>query len=200
MAFNNRGAAWIQRTKPIRNPYFGAKMLQCGTIKRTFDGREGQPLTTSKRFLSRLSPIYKAYLAIQHQLFRDQWPKSKRAAQTLYRLSRPSLSRYAPRKARKRWNTLQRQLIKHARQATKSKDLKTLRIHFGPLSQTLLQMVYVFGHSLPKPLFEAYCPMAFNNRGAAWVQDQDRRVHNSYFGAQMAYCGNIRRTFEARKP
>ena len=34
MAFNNRGAYWIQRSGEIRNPYYGAYMLSCGTITR----------------------------------------------------------------------------------------------------------------------------------------------------------------------
>ena len=32
MAFNNRGARWLQDSSAIRNPYFGASMLTCGSI------------------------------------------------------------------------------------------------------------------------------------------------------------------------
>ena len=34
MAFNDRGAAWLQQRDPIRNPYFGASMLACGEVRR----------------------------------------------------------------------------------------------------------------------------------------------------------------------
>ncbi|MBF0225281.1 MAG: efflux RND transporter periplasmic adaptor subunit [Desulfobacterales bacterium] len=33
MAFNNRGAYWLQKTEEIANPYFGEIMLRCGEIK-----------------------------------------------------------------------------------------------------------------------------------------------------------------------
>jgi len=33
MAFNNQGAYWISKNKEIRNPYFGDKMLKCGSTK-----------------------------------------------------------------------------------------------------------------------------------------------------------------------
>lgn len=33
MAFNNEGAYWISEAEEIRNPYFGDKMLTCGTVK-----------------------------------------------------------------------------------------------------------------------------------------------------------------------
>ncbi len=33
MAFNNKGAFWLSETKEINNPYFGDKMLHCGSTK-----------------------------------------------------------------------------------------------------------------------------------------------------------------------
>lgn len=35
MAFNNNGGYWISKSKEIRNPYFGGKMLKCGQITET---------------------------------------------------------------------------------------------------------------------------------------------------------------------
>lgn len=39
MAFDNKGGYWLQDSKDIRNPYFGAKMIKCGEIEKIF-GRE----------------------------------------------------------------------------------------------------------------------------------------------------------------
>ena len=33
MAFNNQGAYWLSDTEKIRNPYFGNKMLTCGSVE-----------------------------------------------------------------------------------------------------------------------------------------------------------------------
>lgn len=33
MAFNNEGAYWLSETEKIRNPYFGDKMLSCGSVQ-----------------------------------------------------------------------------------------------------------------------------------------------------------------------
>ena len=33
MAFNNTGAYWLSDNEAIRNPYFGAKMLSCGSVE-----------------------------------------------------------------------------------------------------------------------------------------------------------------------
>ena len=32
MAFNNRGADWLSNEAQIRNPYFGDKMMKCGSV------------------------------------------------------------------------------------------------------------------------------------------------------------------------
>ena len=35
MANNNEGAYWLSNEKEIKNPYFGDKMLKCGSVKET---------------------------------------------------------------------------------------------------------------------------------------------------------------------
>lgn len=36
MAFGDEGADWLSNEEAIRNPYFGDKMLKCGSVKQTF--------------------------------------------------------------------------------------------------------------------------------------------------------------------
>lgn len=36
MAFDNNGGHWIQKSDDLKNPYYGASMLKCGSIKRAF--------------------------------------------------------------------------------------------------------------------------------------------------------------------
>lgn len=40
MADNNEGAYWLSREKDIRNPYFGSKMLRCGSVKQMLTPRQ----------------------------------------------------------------------------------------------------------------------------------------------------------------
>lgn len=37
MADNNNGAYWLSKEKQIQNPYFGAAMLKCGSVKQTIN-------------------------------------------------------------------------------------------------------------------------------------------------------------------
>lgn len=46
MAFDNRGADWLQRDSAVRNPYFGKVMLECGSETgrlAPFSGKAGAP-------------------------------------------------------------------------------------------------------------------------------------------------------------
>jgi membrane fusion protein, copper/silver efflux system len=36
MAFKNKGGYWLSETEDIQNPYFGASMLSCGEVKKTY--------------------------------------------------------------------------------------------------------------------------------------------------------------------
>lgn len=37
MANNNKGAYWLSESKDIKNPYFGDKMLTCGSVKEVIE-------------------------------------------------------------------------------------------------------------------------------------------------------------------
>ena len=37
MAFNNKGAMWLSEIKEVKNPYYGEKMLTCGTIEEVIE-------------------------------------------------------------------------------------------------------------------------------------------------------------------
>jgi hypothetical protein len=40
MAFGNKGGFWIQGDKKIANPYYGAMMLRCGSVKEQVAGKK----------------------------------------------------------------------------------------------------------------------------------------------------------------
>lgn len=201
MAFNNRGAYWLQQSKQIDNAYFGAKMLRCGEIKRSILGRLARPVKLKRSFLRRLDAIYTPYLELQEALFKDDFKKAMSATQTLARIvkqARWSLWIRRRQSGAKVWRKLLSELRTNSRNAVQSNDIQSLRKRFEFLSHTALHLARIFGHSRSQPLYEAYCPMAFNNRGAAWLQAQNKRIHNAYFGAKMAFCGTFRATFPTR--
>lgn len=39
MAFDDNGGYWLSAEKEIKNPYFGSKMMKCGSVKETIAGK-----------------------------------------------------------------------------------------------------------------------------------------------------------------
>lgn len=44
-------------------------------------------------------------------------------------------------------------------------------------------------------LYVAVCPMALNDKGAAWLSP-DKEIRNPYFGEQMLTCGSVKETIQ----
>ncbi len=67
--------------------------------------------------------------------------------------------------------------------------MKTTRSAFALLSDELLVLVRSFGLGEGEQVFELHCPMAFEGRGASWLQ-RDDQVRNPYYGATMLKCAD----------
>jgi Cu(I)/Ag(I) efflux system membrane fusion protein len=40
MAFDDKGAHWLQLGENIENPYFGSQMYRCGSVKKLLKGKK----------------------------------------------------------------------------------------------------------------------------------------------------------------
>ena len=67
--------------------------------------------------------------------------------------------------------------------------LSAQREAFEDLSTALDSTITRYGHSPDRKVRRFRCPMAFNNRGANWLQE-GRQTLNPYFGSQMLRCGS----------
>lgn len=96
-----------------------------------------------------------------------------------------------PHAAHAVWSGIAGELRGHARHVAMADNLADARQGFEPLSEAVIQLLTRFGNPLDDPLQLAFCPMAFGDRGALWVQ-QSADIANAYFGASMLTCGEVR--------
>jgi len=73
-------------------------------------------------------------------------------------------------------------------------DIELARARFESMSEAIIALQERFGHRGAETWRVAYCPMAFDNAGAEWLQ-RGTQINNPYFGASMLRCGEIRRAF-----
>lgn len=74
--------------------------------------------------------------------------------------------------------------------------IEETRRHFEAVSRSVIESMKA--HGAPDgEYFQAYCSMAFGDRGASWVQ-VDTTINNPYFGSRMLRCGGVREIFRAK--
>jgi hypothetical protein len=64
------------------------------------------------------------------------------------------------------------------------------REHFEDLSKDVNDLIALVGTD--KTLYQDFCPMAFNNKGATWLSET-KEINNPYFGSKMLKCGSIQK-------
>lgn len=135
----------------------------------------------------RLAPVLRAYLDVQRALAEDDHPTAVASSETLA----AAIEGVVLDKGALAWAELAPELRGHAQHVARSSDLEGARAGFEPLSAAAEGLLRTFGNPLEAELHVAFCPMADDNRGARWVQ-QGETIDNSYFGASMRQCGEIR--------
>ncbi len=184
MAFDDKGAFWLQANEDLRNPYFGSSMLQCGEVRAQITEAKARSLGGPSDMA--LREVVAGYLSIKKALSEDQFEKAREHLPMVEK----SL---APLRENKdeAVSDLAGKIADRVALARQRKDIEALRLVFKEISGLMESLVVRFGAGLETPLYKAHCPMAFNNVGADWLQTGEE-IRNPYFGASMLNCGEIK--------
>lgn len=140
-------------------------------------------------FQTELAPLLSFYFTLSDFLASDQEQKALGAGSKLKQILGSIQSSALQGDALRYWNQEAANLAGIADQFKLAKDLKSLRKSFALLSQEILVLVKTFELARQPPLYELHCPMAFQGRGAIWLQ-RDTEVKNPYFGTSMLKCAD----------
>lgn len=180
-----RGAFVLDADLQIRG---GASMM-ASTDEREEGAWDGViQLSSAQR--QQLVPVVSAYLAVQAALADDELGAAKKAAEVITgALDRAALRR--PREAHEAWSEIAAAMRGHGRHIATASGLEGAREGFEALSEAVIRLLARFGNPLDHAVRLAFCPMASGSAGAWWVQ-AGSEIDNSYFGASMLTCGEIR--------
>ncbi len=141
-------------------------------------------------FRRSVTPLFERYFEVQRALAADDADGAHRAWAGLQEALDGVDGATLPLAAQLDWRGLRELLERSVAAVEPEADIETLRIAFGPLAVAVLQLEHSFGHQGAGVFREVYCPMAYDDRGAAWLQTEDV-IANPYFGATMLRCGMI---------
>lgn len=146
-----------------------------------------------EEFVRHLRPTVAPYLAVHGALAGDSPPQAAEAAgaflDALSKVKHGALEGDAHR----RWMDLSGSLRSAAEALQEAGSIEAQREAFSRLSNAFHEALAAFGPVREQPLYLHFCPMAFDNRGAFWIQE-DRDTLNPYFGSAMLRCGEVRAT------
>ncbi|MHC4910909.1 MAG: efflux RND transporter periplasmic adaptor subunit, partial [Planctomycetota bacterium] len=146
--------------------------------------------TVPESFLFDLKPVYAAYLDAQEALAADDLGGFVQAAGDLDTALSLVEEVGLVGKPLGAWRRAAARLRSEGTITT----IDDARVRFERLSMAVIDLQRKFGHRGQETWHIAHCPMAFDNKGAVWLQ-RSTQVNNPYFGASMLRCGTVRDAF-----
>lgn len=141
-------------------------------------------------FRKQLAAVWKAYQQIGEALAADDADKARASIATLTAATAAvDMKLLTDAEAHNAWMRELTNLQKIAQSLSAAEDIKAQRGHFEALSGVTQVLAMSFGFGDQVAVFEHHCPMAFGNKGAVWLQPDDKS-RNPYFGATMLKCAD----------
>jgi Cu(I)/Ag(I) efflux system membrane fusion protein len=148
----------------------------------------------SDEFRRQLWTIVEKYVRLQKALAGDDPEASTGAADNLTAVLSEVDMGLVTGEAHDLWMSHATMLKAALNEILKSEEIEPMRNAFQGLSNELIAAVEEFGIPRGRTLYRAHCPMAFDNRGADWLQLEEE-ILNPYFGASMLKCGEVTEQF-----
>ena len=192
MAFNDKGAAWLQFSNELANPYFGSKMFSCGDFKEKFSHRV-KNVSLSKSNAAQLEKATQVYSLIANDLAEDKVIKLSQfnvLLSTLEKIDMKTMNEEVHLSFMKEFNKIKSSVSLQKEDSSLSEQ----RIQFQVISSSFISLLDQFNYT-SKEVFRLHCPMAFGGKGAAWLQFNDK-TKNPYLGLNMQQCGDVKETYK----
>ena len=146
-------------------------------------------------FRKQLRAVSDAYLATSEALASDDFAAAAAATKSTAAALKGVDMALLEGDAHMRWMPIADSMTKVLSSMTAAQDIEALRASLLPLTKHLIAAIEAFGVAPGAPLYQAYCPMAFDGDGGDWLQT-GQVVRNAYYGDMMLNCGSIKRRID----
>jgi Cu(I)/Ag(I) efflux system membrane fusion protein len=146
-------------------------------------------LVVPKAFQKQLVTLLEVYEKLHDALASDDAPRATSDAATLQPVVAAINSGSLQGDTLAAWEKERANLLKVAEDLAAAVDIKSMRAAFALLSDEMIALVRMFDLGSTRTLYELHCPMAFEGRGASWLQSNDQ-TRNPYYGPSMLTCAD----------
>ncbi|SMC22316.1 membrane fusion protein, Cu(I)/Ag(I) efflux system [Desulfacinum hydrothermale DSM 13146] len=149
-----------------------------------------KPLEVPETFRKQVAGVIDAYLEAHEALAADKTQEAQEAVNGIRTvLGRVDMA-LLQGDAHMKWMQVLEDTEKALALMEQSKEAATFRKGFAILSEAMAVLAKDFALGTHRPLYRIRCPMAFEGRGATWLQPDDQ-VRNPYYGPRMLGCGDV---------
>jgi len=145
------------------------------------------------QFSEQIDRVLTAYFKVHKALSLDQFEDAKTEAGNLKQIVETIDASMLKTLTEDLWKSKKKTLIESAELLKKTDSIEKSREIFEGLSDNIYKISKLFGATGKQPVLWFFCPMAFNNKGAYWLQNRSK-VENPYYGSVMYRCGEISET------
>ncbi len=137
-------------------------------------------------FRSSIDKITELYFQIQDELSRDWLDKVKDSGKDLLGKLDIVDKKLLKGDSHMEWMMLEKIIRDGTEKIVSAPDIDSARGSFEVITKPTISALKYFG-STDKTFYKLHCPMAFDNKGAFWLQ-KGQDVRNPYFGESMLTC------------
>ncbi|MES2374499.1 MAG: DUF3347 domain-containing protein [Bacteroidota bacterium] len=143
---------------------------------------------------SSVKDVVEHYLHIKNALTKDDGKEAanggKALADVFGKFDQSSLTA----EQKKTFTDIQADAKEHAEHiSVNAEKIAHQREHFATLSKDVYDLVKSLGGG--QTLYNDFCPMYNNNKGATWLSET-KDIKNPYLGKAMPTCGNVKETIQ----
>ena len=166
-------------------------------IKKVVEGVEATPDFKAEipaEFQEQIAKLTEQYLVLKNA-FVETNPADAKTAATGFKTALAKVDMALLKgEAHEYWMENLEALDAHSKKIMESEDVEQQREQFEFVSIAIINTVEAFGNG-GHAVYVQYCPMAFGNKGANWLS-QEEAVRNPYFGDKMMRCGLVKRKLD----
>lgn len=144
------------------------------------------PAQVSSSLIKELEPLYSAYFKASDDLSRDDLPSAKKSFENLF-----TVLQKIKGEGDKEWEAIASELANSLAHRQHIASLDDARMIFEKISTQVIRLAKKKGSTAREMRYVVFCPMAFDGKGAYWLQKQADIV-NPYLGSAMPKCGEIK--------
>lgn len=147
------------------------------------------PIISPNGFNRTFESFFKSYLSLQKALVKSDIIEADKAANKMDILLKIIPKDELEQKDRAVWINHKTGYAKNLSEFLHIKSLDDKRSYFSHITEILYCTLKSFDMKTDH-VYVAFCPMAFDNKGAYWLADSSI-IRNPYFGDKMLKCGKI---------